>query len=70
MLIFIDGVNVASRGTAADDGLTSPLYVGAHNADTGYGTKRFFSGEIDDVRIYRRLLSPQDIADIYAQGPY
>lgn len=36
------------------------LYIGAQ-----WGTESFFNGQIDDVRIYNRALSPEEIQDLY-----
>jgi parallel beta-helix repeat protein len=35
--------------------------VGKHNDDTAYGTRRFFSGIIDEVKIYNRSLSADEV---------
>jgi prepilin-type N-terminal cleavage/methylation domain-containing protein len=41
------------------------IWIGKHNNDTNYGTRRFFKGLIDEVRIYNRALSPEEIKAIY-----
>jgi hypothetical protein len=65
MKVFVDGVQRCSNSlgdsvsyTAGDD-----LWVGRHgNGDTD----RDFGGQIDDVRIYTRVLSATEIADLAA----
>ncbi|MDP4505321.1 LamG-like jellyroll fold domain-containing protein [Nonomuraea turcica] len=44
-----------------------PLYIGTGAWD---GTPRsFFPGEIDDVRIFDRLLMPEEVGDLFTQHP-
>jgi hypothetical protein len=47
---------------------TPPLYLGKHNEDTSYGTKRIFDGRIRDVRVYQRQLGASEVAQLYANG--
>lgn len=69
-VLYVNGAPVAS-GPPADptNGATS-LYLGRHNDDTGYGTKRFFKGTIRDVRIWQQPLSAGEIATLNADGPW
>ncbi|GEM_PF-1861891 len=46
---------------------TSPLYIGRFDR---YDENRDFNGSIDQVRIYRRALPPQEIRSLYHQGKY
>ncbi len=46
-----------------------PIYLGCHNLDTGYGTTRFFDGRIRDVRVYLRQLAPDEVKQLYVNGP-
>jgi hypothetical protein len=48
---------------------STTLFLGRHNDDTGYGSKRFFAGRIRDARVYKRLLGPDEVAQLYANGP-
>jgi len=54
----------------------SPLYIGTHyssNADGGYGTNTlvsFFDGTIDEVAIYNRALTAEEIQHRYNTGAY
>ncbi|MHC4396823.1 MAG: LamG-like jellyroll fold domain-containing protein [Planctomycetota bacterium] len=63
---YINGIEVASRG-APGPYLTFPGYpvqIGGH----GVTNARWFSGLIDDVRVYDRALSMGEIWELYAQG--
>jgi len=58
--LYADGIEVA-KDTAAQNPLKSAdggLYIGA---DKTLGTGTFFSGLIDDVRIYNQTLSAGEI---------
>jgi hypothetical protein len=60
-ILYADGVEVA-KDTAAQAPLksaTGGLYIGA---DKTLAAETFFSGLIDDVRIYNKALSPEEIA--------
>jgi hypothetical protein len=68
--IYVDGTLFDSTHTAVPPAnATPPLYLGCHNMDTAYGTTRFFSGRIRDVRVYQRELGADEIAQLYANGP-
>ncbi|HEY7708553.1 MAG TPA: LamG domain-containing protein, partial [Candidatus Entotheonella sp.] len=61
--VYIDGVqNNSVAQTITPQANTSPLYIGQFGGDVDY-----FDGAIDDVRIYNRALSAQEIARL-AQG--
>jgi hypothetical protein len=57
-VLYVDGIEVSKDTRALTQALTSStggLYIGAgKNLDSG----TFFSGLIDDVRIYNRAVSP------------
>jgi len=61
--IYIDGV---VDGTLDDpDGIdkdTNPVWIGGDNGDTGWKPYRLFDGQIDEVRIYSRALSADEVA--------
>ena len=70
MLIYVDGVaGEVELVSYANDALTAPLYIGVHNEDAAYNTKRFFVGEVDDVRVYTSALSATEISALIAAGP-
>jgi hypothetical protein len=39
------------------------------NNDANYGSRRFFVGEIDDVRSYQAALAADEAKALYDQGP-
>ena len=51
--------------TRSFDGSSSPFIIGYHGA-----WNRYFTGKIDDVRIYSRSLSAEDVALLYQQESY
>lgn len=59
--------NVKQSLNSSSDSLplntSGPLYIGADNGNTD-----FFNGQIDDLRMYNRVLSDTEIAQIYNQG--
>lgn len=64
---YIDGVFSDSQTTAAQTGsisTVSGIVIGYISAGFGY-----FSGSIDDVRIYNRALSSDEITNLYNAGP-
>ena len=67
---YVDGRLVAtSPVTTPGATLTTTLWLGVHNDDLTYGTKRFLAGRMRDVRVYKRLLAPDDVDALYATGP-
>ncbi|MHC4439411.1 MAG: LamG-like jellyroll fold domain-containing protein [Planctomycetota bacterium] len=60
-ILYMDGIEVAKDITAQNQlkPATGGLYIGT---DKTRGAETFFSGLIDDVRIYRRALSAEEIA--------
>jgi hypothetical protein len=63
--IYIDGVlDVTSPGTGQINISTYDLYIGENSQATG----RFFHGLLDDVRIYGRALTEDEIQGIMAGG--
>jgi hypothetical protein len=61
MKIYINGVE---RGSVSVSGnitsYTTPLLIGANG-----GFTECYKGSIDDVRIYNRALSNQEVQDLY-----
>jgi hypothetical protein len=58
----VDGVMVAKDTTiVGGEGLESGLYIGAGESLV---PSSFFSGLIDDVRIYDGVLSPEEVATL------
>ena len=68
--VYVDG-NVVGTTTPTTPGpaTMTTLSLGLHNTDTGYGTKRFYAGRMRDVRVYKRVLTAQEVSTLYADGP-
>jgi hypothetical protein len=56
--LFVDGVEVAKGTQSTLAGSTGGLYIGAGSAGRGLEAGSFWSGLIDDVRIYDRAVTP------------
>ena len=68
--LYVDGAVVAAASvTPPGPSATTTLYLGVHNGDGGYGSKRFFVGRMRDVRVYKRALTAQEVTALYADGP-
>ncbi len=73
--IFVNGTEAtylsqsAGSGTDADES-TGPFLVGSWNHDGSLspGGAGWFNGLIDDVRVYNRALSPEEVEELYALG--
>ena len=60
--LYVNGVlknNIASTGTVAPNGV---INIGAEN------TARQFLGKIDEVRVYNRALTADEIKQLYNMG--
>jgi len=63
--VYVDGVLVYTLNVAQDLGAnTGPLIIGKH-VDNSATSKFFFNGTIDEVRIYNRALSENEIKMLY-----
>jgi len=66
--IYVDGAAV----TATPDATFGPIADTTRNvkigADDNGGGDRFFNGQIDEVAIYRRALSANEITELYQRG--
>ena len=61
--LYVDGVQVAITSTTSSPETTNtlPVRVGANSQSAN----RFFTGNIDEVRIWNRALSAQEVADAF-----
>lgn len=63
--LYVDGVLKATyTGTAANWGYPFAIGAGAGNGNHSW----FFKGKLDDARLYTRVLSAQEIAQLYSAG--
>ena len=62
--VFIDG-NLDNTGTANTNSLTAPPALRFGSLQTGVG---FFNGDLDEIKIYNRVLGNQEIAALYANS--
>ena len=60
--LYVDGVVVAEDTQPGLEGSQMGLYIGV---DKNYETGTFFSGLIDDVRIYNRALTTEEIPTFF-----
>lgn len=67
--VYLDGALYHAGTAAALQADPTQFWLGLHNQDTTYGTKRFFAGGIRDVRVYKRALAAAEVAALYASGP-
>ncbi len=61
--LYVDGSVVETLSTSAipDDGSSRPVRIAANSA----GESMFFNGSIDEVRIWNRTLTDQEVSDQY-----
>lgn len=61
--IYLNGAKLANA--SGSGGTTTSFYIGAYNPTT-----ELFNGTIDDLHIYNRVLSPQEIELLYKNPGY
>ncbi len=67
--IFIDGVlDKISTGVNPPIVSSTNLWVGAASGTNGFPNQFWFDGILDDIAIWNRALSPQEITQLYNQG--
>jgi hypothetical protein len=67
LILFIDGAQVSTKsisGSSPETSGTKPVRVGANSRVTPPGN--FFTGEVDEVRVWNDDLTAQQIADAFA----
>ena len=65
--LYIDGVQVASKSTAGavpDNTGTQPVRIGANSRTLN----QYFTGNADEVRVWNRALTAQEVSDQYNNG--
>jgi hypothetical protein len=69
LALYVDGVLVASRSTSGalpDSSGSQPLRTGANSLSLS----GFFTGEVDEIRVWNRALSSQEVASAYHDGSF
>jgi hypothetical protein len=61
--LYVDGVAVATSATAHDNSAVTAAYIGAT-----VPTAEFFSGSLDEVRIYDRVLTGTEVSSLALGG--
>jgi len=62
--LYINGVLVSTNNLAGDlCNTTNPIYIGADNFGTSLW--RYFNGKIDDIGIWNRTLTQEEITNLY-----
>lgn len=68
--IYVNATLVGTGTPTAPEAATpTTLRLGNHNDDTDYETKRFYKGRMRDVRVYKRVLTSSEVAQLQAAGP-
>jgi hypothetical protein len=62
---FVDGASIGTKSNASAYGSSAakPANIGANNSSVA-----FMKGSIDEVRVYNRALSAQEVTTLYANG--
>jgi hypothetical protein len=70
--IYLDGIFVAkdslNNGNITSSNSPNPLLIGAVYDSPGQNLTSKFSGILDDIAIWNRALTPQEIKQVYNQG--
>ena len=64
--VYVDGVKISNEGNATaikDVSNESGFKIGAQEGATSYSN--FFDGQLDDLIVYKRALSAQEVLDLY-----
>lgn len=64
LIMYINGVSVDSCTNSGAVGANPIGEIGRYNASYG----QYFQGQIDDVRIYNRALTAQEVRELYIPG--
>lgn len=66
MIVYVNGIKIAERiRSIYTQSCISGLYL---SVGSQYGTKRFFKGKIDDIRIYDRAITEGEVLALYHEG--
>ena len=71
VILYIDGVQVATKSTSGASPETSgtkPVRIGANSRITPPGN--FFTGEVDEVRVWNDDLTTQQVTDAFSGSSF
>ena len=69
--IYIDGtfnIEITNINTGAWSSLSNPTSIGVSRGPSGYDFANWFSGKLDDIRVYNRALSASEISQLYHES--
>jgi phosphatidylserine/phosphatidylglycerophosphate/cardiolipin synthase-like enzyme len=68
LILYIDGTEVVRKATSAtpETKVYKPLRIGANSQNKNL----YFNGEIDEVRLWKRVLTSQEISDQYSSSTF
>jgi hypothetical protein len=69
MRLFIDGIQVTGKSTSGakpDTSGAQPIRIGADSLFLN----KYFNGRIDEVRLWNRALTTQEVAEAYSNGMF
>jgi fibronectin type 3 domain-containing protein len=64
LAVYVDG-NLQATGAGGTNSLTAPAYLRFGSLQTGTG---FFSGSLDDIKIYNRALGSNEVTALYGDS--
>jgi hypothetical protein len=67
--VYVNGAVFATGTAGVLQVDATQFWLGQHNDDTSYLTKRFYAGGMRDIRVYKSALTATDAAGLYAAGP-
>jgi len=65
---YFDGVELSNQAGAHDNYASTNLYIGFGDEGGSSHTKYYFDGHIDEVSIWNRILSSDEILGLYKRG--
>jgi hypothetical protein len=63
--LYIDGEHIATKSIQEGQNITNTRYAIGSNADGSWRGGEWFHGKLDDIRIYNRPLSEQEVITLY-----
>jgi len=65
--LYVNGRLEATTSFTSPWATSRPVFIGATSYDGG--VTNFFSGEIDDVRVFDRIITPEEVGDLFTRHP-